>query len=462
MIWYVLASGILLYFFELVGRYILSILKIEKFNCCFGIGIISFLAYSYITTFLITSTNGSFYIVSIIYSLFFIIFSILIIRYRKKISFKINIVNILVLIVFVFVMLLYAYNTTLGSLDGFDSTFYLNFVTSNIKSNHMNYYYIKSSLEQSLVAKTYTFQTYYYVASYITYIFSNIINVFHKTYYQTTFIWIFQILFNSLFYSLIVNSISILINKKNRLTVFIIMIFFLFVYGRVYYYNVYGFYGNTYRIITTGYSTLLLYLLTKKEKDYGLMTLFMISLLGSASVSSSSLFINIFILFGAYFILCNKYDDILKCYSIPLFFILTNLLSTSLGTSIIVSILVSLAISVSLFIFGNRLNEILSKKKILIAILSLSIAFMFISSLLVTRNPFDFSVFLSNHSEKADMTINYFNLGSMRNYLLLKLLILYLIIASLFSIKKRNLFSLLVYCFCVYSIRFVVLFYIRY
>lgn len=436
MIWYALVAGILIYFFELVGRYVLSILKIDNFICCFGIGLIVFLAYSYVTTSLMTALNGSFYVICTIYSLFFIILIILIIKDRKKISFKIDLINTLVLIVFVFIMILYAYNTTLGELSGFDSTFYLNLVTSNIKSNHMNYSYFSNGAQQAYISRQYTFQTYYYVASFFSYVFSNIINIFHRTYYQTVYVWVFQILFNAFFYSLIVNSIYLMKNKSNKIITILILLFFLFVYGRIYYYNVYGFYGNTYRVVTTGYATLLLYLLTTNNRNNELMTLFIISLLGAASVSSSSVFIDIFILYGSYFVLCNKYKDVLKFYSVPLLFVLTNLFSITIHLSILNCLLISFVISIILYLFGEKINSLLSKKKSLIAILSLSIAFMFIASLLKTKNLFDFYAFFDNLSERGDMNINYFNLGSSRGYLYLKLFILGLLILSLFSIKK--------------------------
>lgn len=434
MIYYVIALGILLYIFEIIGRYVLSIFKVKEFKCCFGIGLLVFLSYSYISTSLITSLNGSFYVVSAIYSLFFLVFLALIIKDRKKIDFKIDLMNTLIMAVFVFIMTIYAYNTTLGELDGFDSTFYLNFVTSNIKANPMNYSYYTSSIKQSFIGKTYTSQTFYYVASYLSYLIANTINIFHKTYYQTTYIWIFQLLFNVFYYSLITNAINLMKNK-NTITKIIIYLFFMLVYGRVYYYNVFGFYGNTYRIITVGYSTLLLYLLIKNNKNSNLLILFMMSLIASASVSSSSLFIDVFILFGAYFILCNKYENILKYCSIPLFFILINLFVLSLGINIVHSILLSLCVSSLLFIFGKKINLMLSKKKVLMIVLSLSILFMFIASFLTTKNLFDFSAFLYNHSERADMTINYFNLSLSNNLFYLKIFILILLISSLFSIK---------------------------
>lgn len=436
MIWYALAVGVLIYFFEIVGRYVLSILKIDKFKCCFGIGLIVFLAYSYITTFLITSSNGSFYVVSVIYALFFIISLVLIIKDRNKIDFKIDLAHALIMLISVFIMSLYAYNTTLGELDGFDSSFYLNFVTSNIKSNPMNYSYYSSSINQTFIDKTYSFQTFYYVASFLSYLFSNFISIFHKTYYQTTYIWVFQILFNAFYYSLIINAIDLMKNKNKIIKIFIYL-FFILVYGRIYYYNIFGFYGNTYRIIAVGYSTILLYLLTKNDKNNNLLLLFMISLLASASVSSSSLFIDVFILFGSYFILCNKYKDILKYYSFPLLFILVDLLVLFLDFNILFSILLSLIISVILFIFGRQINSILSNKRILYIILAISIAFMFVASFLTTKNLFDFSTFFHNHSESADMTINYFNLNPHNNLLYLKIFILILLVLSLFSIKKE-------------------------
>lgn len=438
MIWYLFASAILLYCFEIIGRYVLYKLNINNFKCSFGIGIIVFLAYAYVTTSLIGAINCSFFIVSVIYMLFFVASIILILKDKSNLSFKIDVTDLLLLIIFEAVMIYFAYNTTLGDLNGFDSTFYLNLVSSNINSNSMNIGYFYNSMNQVKIGNIYIFQSFYYIASFISWGLTYIINFFHNTYYQTVYIWVFQILFNALFYSLIINSINITKIKEKRILKVLILLFFLLVYGRLYYYNVFGFFGNTYRIITIGYSTLILYLLTKSQKNKGLLLLLVSSLLASAAVSSSGVFIDIFIMFAAYFILCNKYDDILKYYSFVLLFVVTNLLATSLHISIAFCIIMSFVLSLVLFIFYRQFNKFLSKKIVLIVLLCISFITMFILSLIVTKNPFDFSSFFVNYSEEADMTINYFNLLSSKYLIFLKIFILLLIISSFLFVKKED------------------------
>ena len=452
MVWYVLVSALSLYCFEIIGRYILYVLNIKTIKCCFGIGIIVFLAYAYITTSLITAMNGPFYLLCVIYTLFFIVSLCLIIKNRKNISFKINLVNLILLITFETILLFYAYNTSLGDLNGFDTTFYLNFVTSNIKTDHLNLAYYSNARELTKIGYTYTFQSFYYIASFICYIFAPIISIFHRTYYQTVYIWVFQIIFNGLFFSLIINSLDLLKTKDNKIISLLIIIFFIFVYGRQFNYNVFGFYGNAYRIITTGYSTLILYLLFESNKDDGLMKLFLFSLLGSAAVSSSSLFIDIFIMYAAYFILCQKYNDILKYYSFVLLFIITNLLAVSLDLNVLLSLIISAVISIVLFIFGNSINKFLSNRKVLITIIILSFVLMFVSSYIATGNIFDYDSFFVNYSEWADSTINYFHLSSSRYLLYLKLFILLLLGSSFFSVKKEAFVKFMLILFiCIFN-----------
>lgn len=358
MIWYILVSSLAIYCFEIIGRYILYVLNVNKIKCCFGIGIISFLAYAYITTSLLTALNCSFYLLCIIYVLFFIVMLYLIIKNRKNISFKINLKHLILLLIFETILLLYTYNTSLGELNGFDTTFYLNLVTSNIKSNNLNLAYYSDARELTRIGYTYTFQSYYYIASFISYIFAPIISIFHRTYYQTVYIWVFQIIFNALFFSLIINALDLMKAKNKQIISILIIMLFVFVYGRQFNYNALGFYGNAYRYITVGYSTLILYLLIQSDKDDGLMKLFLVSLLGSAAVSSTSLFIDVFIMYAGYYVLCNKYDNILRYYSVSLLFIITNLLMVALGLNILISLFISIVFSCLLFIFGKNINKI--------------------------------------------------------------------------------------------------------
>lgn len=452
MVWYVIVSLLLIVFFELVGRYILFLTKINNFRCCFGIGFILFLAYSFITTSIIAALNVSFYVMCVIYALFFVAFLILIIKNIKTISLKIDVFDLLILVVFTSIMTLYTYNTSLGSLSGFDSTFYLNFVTSNIKTNSLNYAYYVNSISKSAISEQYYFQTFYYFAGFIAYIFKPLINIFHTTYYQTIYIWVFQILFNAFYFSLVLNALKIMKNKNNNAIVIIVFFFFLFTYGRVYYYNVLGFYGNTYRIVTVGYSTLILYLLTKQTNNDSLLSLFIISLIASASVSSTALFIDIFIMFGSYFVLCNKYKNILKYYSIALFFILIDLISLVTVYNVFICTILSFIISAILFVFGSKINSILSRKKILILLLIISFLFMFISSFIANGYGFNFSAFFENISEWADMTINYFRIQPSDTLLVLKIFILFLLILSLFMIRKEPFVMFIVILFiCIFN-----------
>ena len=135
MIYFILAF-ILLIYFELLGQAILNYLKKDLYIFSFGIGIIAWLAIAYISTSILTALDCSFYLILFIYSIIFIISLYLIIKKIKYL--KIDIINWLILIIVSTIILYYSFNTSLGDLNGFDSTHYINMVTSNIGLDKLN------------------------------------------------------------------------------------------------------------------------------------------------------------------------------------------------------------------------------------------------------------------------------------------------------------------------------------
>lgn len=446
MVYYFLASLVIVFVLDIIGRAVLSLLKIDNISP-FAIGLITFLAYSYITTSLLSALHCSFYIVLVIYALFFIFFLVYIIFNRKKINFKIDLLDYAIMIVFDIIMLIYAYNTTLGDPHGFDSTFYLNLVTSNIKSPALNTTINAHGNTYATIGSTYTYQTYYLVASVFTYIITPIINLFHQTYYPTVYVWVFQNIFNMFFCSLILSSFkSLKINKKYLLLISILFLF-VFVYGRWYYINVYGFYGNTFRWITIGYTTLLLNELFQDANNKNKWLLLSLSLLSSASVSSSSLFINIFIMFSAFFILIKEEKNTVKRYCFVLLFLLTNLFSRFIDYNPIICLLISFVVCLVLFLLNDLIYKVFSNNKVQIITITIVTLAMFVLSFIATNNTIDFSAFFNNWSEVADMTVNYFNIFSISYFSYVKILFLSLLIINVVFNNKNKLVKALIIIF---------------
>lgn len=406
MAWYCLTALIFIAYLEISGQYILyKIGKQDYFKVTFGFGFMALLAYGYLTTGILTFFDCSFYLVLSIFALYFIASTVLIVKDFKKIKWHFEWCFWVLSILFVGILLYYSYNTTLGHTSGFDSTFYLNMVSTNIGATSLNTKSVYFGCYLKDISGQYTFQSYYYFLSCFIFVVRKILSLVTDTNNFAIMIWVFQILYDYFLFSVIYNILSKIAPKKYFLWLLIIFIY-LFFYGKIYFNNVFGFYGNTYRTVAITYAIVTLYdIFTNYNKGNWLV--FGICIYAACAFSSSGVFTSIFLLFGMYFVLVGKADDLFKHYSLMLFMPLINLLCVLKPGNPLIMIVVSLILCLFLLVFNDKLIKLSRTKYTRTALVTFSFLIMFILSYRVTHNIFDFSAF-SGGSEIYDMTISFF------------------------------------------------------
>lgn len=399
-------SIILVLYFELLGQYILFKLNKNKDIISFPVGLLCFLAFSYITTSIMGYYKVNFAIVALMYTLFFVVSFILIIKDIKNIKFKLSYFYIILFIINI-ILLWYASNTTLGDLNSFDSTFYINTVVNNASLEPLNSRDVYFNIGTNSSLANYAFQTYYYFASYVIFILNKLLNLE----LMVSYVWFFQSLFNCFLISLVINTCHKL-SKKNYLLLVLSLTVFTFYFGKVYYNNVFGFIGNSYRMIAIGY---ICYFLYDYFVDNGIYNKILVSIaiVASCSFSSSAVF-TVFILAFALVIINAKNDlKIFKWLSVTMIIPSINLLYSLLsGKLLFIILFLILFIEVIVIVYNDKIIYIYNKYKLNIILLIISFLIMFIMSYMVTKNIFDFTAFFDNLSERADMTIDYFDFYS--------------------------------------------------
>lgn len=416
MIWHVLCALVLLFYLEISGQYILYKLNKNDYPLSFGFGLIFLLGYCYITTSILTFLNCRFIVIETIYSIYILISLILLIKDFKKVNWHFDYKDWVIAIIFVGVMIYYAWNTTLGDLSGFDTTYYLNMVSANSVNDVLNQssmywgFQTNSELYSTSIKSQYTFQSYYYFLSYFIHFAYKVLNRVTVATNTSIMIWVFQIIFNFFFVSLLINGAR-RINNDKKLFKYVMLFIFLFFYGKIYYNNVFGFYGNSYKTIAISYGTLCLFELSRNRSKENWL-LFGMSLLSACACSSSAVFISVFLLFSSYFSLVDKEDNLFRYYASILFFPLINLFVVVLKKGLDDAIPMSLIICAILFILNKYLIKISRINNIKLIIVILGFTFMFFMSYKVTGDVFNFDAFFNNGSEEYDMTINYFKFDS--------------------------------------------------
>lgn len=409
---YFILAFLFIVYLELIGRAMVARLKREIGLFSFPIGFIALLSSSYITTSILSALNCSFYLIFTINIVIVFLFTLLFIKEFRRIDFSFSTMHVVMMLIMVLALLYYSYNTTLGELNGFDTTHYLNLVTNNIGIDRLNSKNVLygNIVDGSAYSYQYTFQSYYYFASSILYLVGKFMTLFKiEFYYATAFIWIFQVLFFALLSDLILESLNKLFNKEYIIYLFIFIMFILG-YGRQYYNSVFGFYGNTLRTVVVGFA--LMYLVEYfRTGDIDDKYLFYSSLLCACSLSSSGVFILFFVLYALSFI--DIFDeDTCKEYAGVIFVPLVNLLTVITG-NLLISITISSVACFSLYLFRVFFKYLLNIKYVKLIVIVLSIIVMVFLSYKVTNNIFDFSAFFNNNCERYDMTLDYFsyNLG---------------------------------------------------
>lgn len=342
-------------------------------------------------------------------------------------------------------MLFYAWNTTLGDTTGFDSTFYLNLVSTNVDALKLNSTSTDYGVFSSGISAQYTFQSYYYFLSYFIYFVSKFITRVTDATNMSIMVWIFQTIYNFFLVSIVINGAE-KIAKNKRLFKYVMLFIFLFFYGKIYFNNIFGFYGNTYKTIAIAYAILYLYELIN-ESSICNWIMFACALLASCAFSSTAVFILFLLLFGAYFGLVDKEDYLFRFYGLILYFPLVNIMIVGLRKGIKDTWYLALIACIIIFILNKFLVKLSRLKYTKLIIVVIAFLTMFIMSYKVTGNLLDFSAFFNNGSEKYDMTINYFALKTSfgRNQNLYRIIIwISLLYMCIFEYKNKLIISFII------------------
>lgn len=438
--YYFIIPLILVMYFEMLGKWLLVTLDMQK-SFAYLFGFISFFGCLYVLTSILTIINVSFKLLLMIVIVLILISLFIFIKDYKKISFKMNALNLGLLLIMVGYLTYFSYLTTLGDLNGFDAQFYLNLVSDNVGINTLNSIHPYFGIGNSMSLHLYNGQSFYYVASILVFMCQKIFELLHLGIFMpsTSYIWMFQILMN-----FIIGGTTLLFanefikNKKDILKYgFVVAMCILFI-GKLYYNNVFGFIGNNYRLFICAMASYALFNYFK-EKNKKYLYFFYLSLLANCAVSSSSLFILILSLF-LYFVVEENNEYIFKEVSFVLFFPLINVLNIEIK-NIVLSLGISLLVSGAMHILNDILIKIFNRrnKMILIAYISLT---MFILSMLVTHKFFNLTALTDTLSQQADMTINYLRFDHSYVYNYVNVIILGLIILNLIF-NTKDLFTMM-------------------
>ena len=404
---YILVSIAFIAYLEVLGQWFLYKLN-KKFEISFPFGFILLMAYSYLMVAIPSSLMWPFIYLVFVFALFFIISIVLIIVDIKKVKWHFSIISWLIMILCVGILIYYGYNTTLGSLNGFDSTFYLNLITSNINNSKLNTISpIAGRISDKLqVSYQYTFQSYYYFISVFVYFVRMILRkLTFDVYYVDLICWIFQIIYNFYFLSLVINTLNKISHKKKILS-FLVLFIYTFFYGKYYFNSVFGFFGNSFRTITFGYLICILFDVFKNNELKDKILIFAISM-AACSFSSSSIFTLVFMCFGLAFSMPKKdkyfFTEIAILLAIPLF----NLIVVLKKDLSFHKVKETIVLCLLLIIMNRYLISLFKNKYFRILVLIIGFVSMFYMSYKVTNNIFDFNAFFNNKSETADMYFNY-------------------------------------------------------
>lgn len=408
MIYFVLPLLLIIYF-EILGQSLGTFLHIKKDTFSFLLGYVSFIAVCYITTSILTALNCSFYIALVFYILIFISSFYLIYKNIKSLKISFNFYHLLLVVISLVILMCFSFQTSLGDLNGFDSTHYLNMVTGNIGLKELNLNNVVFGTNDHNISYQYTFQSYYYLVSVLIYLFQKIVCLLGQEFFSSVgYIWCFQILFYVSFVTLIINSLEKYF-KGNYFAHVSLLFLFVLTYGKLYFNSAFGFYGNTIRTVFIAFA---IYHLVEyfDNKDKNEKTVFTISMLAACGTSSSAVFMIFFTYFALFFLEIDDDNNLFKEYAIILFIPMVNLFTVVMN-NIIYSLLVSIILVLCLY-FGNDIFiSMVRKYRLKYPLLVLSFLLMFILSYRVTNNIFDFSAFLNNGNERYDMTIDYFDLN---------------------------------------------------
>lgn len=414
---YLLYPLLLLVYFEIFGRWFLMKIKKPLFEYSFIVGFIVIMAILYIISWPITSFNGNFYHLAILYGLLFLVSLIFIVKDIKKINFRFNYKWWLLFFVFLIILVIISYTRTLGDPHGFDSLYYVNMVSFNIGNTELNslHPHFGTYPNTDIQWITYVFQAYYYFVEVIIWAISKVLNVL-GIWFNTmpAYVWGFEIMCEMFTVGVSIECIKELNSKNKILNISFYILLILFI-GNFYYNNVFGFIGNNYRMATHALSTIYLfrYFKSRDNKDF---IMFLICMVGMCSLASTGTFSLVFILIGLFFVLCDKEKNLLKFYVVTCYVPVCNILVTKFNQQwwIYVGVLVLFTV---VWLLNDFILNLFRDKKVRIITVVICFIVMFVLSLTITHNPFDFKVFFNNYSEIQDMSWDYFMFTDVRHWI---------------------------------------------
>lgn len=407
---------LILLYYELLGQAVSKYLKIDFNSLYLPIGFVTIQAFSYFFTsiFSFLNVNTIFYYST--QALLLLISIVFVIRKKEYNKYQFKLKKLLFITLSTIFLLYYTYNTTLGDLNGFDTTYYLNLMSQNIGLKEMNSINpIWGFYKQGSIEDLYSFQSYFYNASFLMFIFQKISNILKISFYPAIqFMWLFQTLFFVLLSNIICETVETLKETKNKTPLYLVSFSILILFfGRYQYNSVYGFFGNTLRTIIQAYACLNVYYYFKTGNSNYKYSIYLFILSG-CSVSSTGAFISVLFLFALFFVLSNSNTTILKEYAIVLLPILTNLIQYILKQNILISICISILVCSLLFIFNKTLVSFINKyKKLLFIFIFVS---LFLMSYQITHNVFDLSGFFSRTGITYDMVLYFFNFSIKKGF----------------------------------------------
>lgn len=436
----------MLTFYEVLGQAILSTLNIKKVPFNFFIGFVFHIALLYITTSLFTAMNCSFKILLILNVIIFTFLIVFTLKNIKTIKLNFSYIQIIALLIMSGISLYFSYNTTLGDIHGFDSVYYLNLVVGPIGQNGVqNYNSIGGYGLASDASQQYFFQSYYYFCSVIVFIISKIFNILHiSDFYSTIYIWLFQIIFTLSLMSVFINACS-RYSKNDKLSTIVMLLFAVFGYSKLYWNSVFGFYGNSFKLIVISYisMTAIDYLNTREQSYKYLLA---ILILAGCSFTSTFIFIAIFFAIAFTFAIDDD-EQIFKYYAVVFSLPICNLFCIVTKKPVYICLFVGILFALMMWFFNDYLIKLFKDKKTKTITALIIAVLMFILSRLVSDGLFDFSGLLDNLSERADMTLFYFSFNYYPFVKIITLLTAGIYIVIGFKDKYAIILMILLLCF---------------
>lgn len=412
---YFLVPLCLLIYCEILGRAFFALIKKEPIEFSFVIGFVLIMSITYVTSWPITTFGGSFTMLLVLYGVLFIVSFALIITQIRRIdwhfNYKLWIVFFILLVLETYITL----NRTLGEIHGFDTLSYLNEISLNIGNPKL--YSFDSSFGnyvETRFSAMYSLQSYYSFIEVVIYIVRNVAGLFGKTFENLPAVTLsFQLFLHCIF---IGSSLMCIKELKTKLLLQIAFICLLVLFiNNFYFNNSLGFIGNSYRMPLHAIATLFLFRYFKSFdiKDF---LLFMIVNLGICGLSSTGTFSFVLLLFGLFFYLYDKEQNLIKWYSAFLLIPVVNIILAKYGQRWIYVIVVVIIFTVIYFL-NDVILKIFKNKYIRYGLIVAIMVFLYVLSIQKSGKLIDISNFFTNHSENADMSWDYFEFNDIRHWL---------------------------------------------